>query len=123
VHVDFTRVSATELVQTKVVVELRGDAAGVKEGGQLKFVTHEMDIEAPASAIPEKIVVNVRDLKIGDEIFARDVPLPEGVRLAGHGDDVIVTCDKVVDVEEEATGIPGVVEPQLIRKEKADSEE
>lgn len=123
VHVDFTRVSATENVRTKVAVELKGDAPGLKAGGILKFITHEMDIECPAASIPEKIIVNVKDLGLGDEIFAKDVPLPAGVKLAGHADDVIVICSKPAKVtDEELTG-PGPIEPELIRKEKAAEDE
>lgn len=123
VHVDFTRVSATELVSTTVSVELRGEAAGVKAGGVLNFITHELEIEAPANAIPDKIVVSVKELEIDGEIFARDVQLPVGVKLAGRPDDVIVACKKPV-VEEEETGAPagGPAEPELIRKEKTDEE-
>ena len=101
VHVDFERVSATELIETKVVVELRGEAAGVKEGGVLNFITHELDIECPAGSIPEKIIVNVKELQLDGEIFARDLVLPEGVKLAAHEDDVIVSCAKPMVVEEE----------------------
>lgn len=122
VHVDFTRVSASELVRTKVAVELRGEAPGVKEGGVVKFIAHEMDIEAPAAKIPEKIFVSVKELHLGGEIFARDVPLPEGVKLAAHGDDVVVSCDRPVVVEEEAAAAPTSAEPELIRKEKAAEE-
>jgi large subunit ribosomal protein L25 len=123
VHVDFERVSATELVRTKVVVELKGEAAGQKAGGVLHFLTHEFDIESPAGSIPEKIVVNVKDLQLDGEIFARDVPLPEGVRLVAHGDDVVVSCQKPLAEEEAAAAAPGAVEPELIRKEKTDEEE
>jgi large subunit ribosomal protein L25 len=125
VHVDFERVSLTEMVETTVTVELRGEAAGVKAGGVLHFVTHELEIECPAGSIPEKILVNVKDLQLDGEIFARDVPLPEGVKLAGHEDDVIVSCAKPVEVEEEAAAAaaPGAAEPELIRKEKPAEEE
>lgn len=121
IHVDFERVSATELVRTKVIVELKGDAAGVKAGGILHFITHELDIESPAGSIPEKIVVNVKDLQIDGEIFARDVTLPEGVRLAAHADDVVVSCAKPLGEEEEAAPATSI-EPELIRKEKAEEE-
>ena len=122
-HVDFERVSASELVQTKVNVELRGEAAGVKAGGVLNFATHELEIEVPAGAIPEKIIVSVKELQLEGEIFARDVQLPEGVKLVGNGDDLIVSCNKPIDEEEETSGIPGVIEPELIRKEKSDEAE
>ena len=124
VHVDFERVSATELIQTTVTVELRGEAAGVKEGGVLQFITHELEIECPAGSIPERIVVNVKELQLDGEIFARDVALPEGVRLAAHADDVIVSCSKpLVEEEEAGAAAPGAAEPELIRKEKAEGEE
>jgi large subunit ribosomal protein L25 len=123
VHVDFERVSLTELVETKVAVELRGEAAGVKAGGVLHFITHELDIECPAGSIPEKIVVNVKELQLDGEIVARDVALPEGVKLVGHGDDVIVSCAKPIEVEEEGAAVPGAIEPELIRKEKEGDEE
>lgn len=123
VHVDFTRVSASEKVRTKVAVELRGDAPGLKEGGILKFITHELDIECPAAKIPEKIIVLVKDLHLGGEIIARDVKLPEGVTLAAHADDVIVSCAKAVAVSDEALAAPGPAEPELIRKEKAAEDE
>jgi large subunit ribosomal protein L25 len=124
VHVDFERVSATELIETRVSIELRGEAAGVKEGGVLNFITHELDIECPAGSIPEKIIVNVKELQLDGEIFARDLVLPEGVKLAAHEDDVIVSCAKPMEVEEEgAAGAPGTAEPELIRKEKAAEEE
>lgn len=123
VHVDFERVSATELVLTKVAVELRGEAAGVKEGGVLHFITHELDIESPAGSIPEKIIVSVKELQIDGEIFARDVVLPEGVKLAAHADDVIVSCAKPLAEEEEGAAAPGPAEPELIRKEKEEGEE
>lgn len=122
IHIDFTRVSATELVRTRVIVELKGDSIGVKEGGVLKFITHELDIEAPASAIPDKIIVSVKELKLGSEIIARDVALPPNVKLAAHADDVIVSCDVPVVVDDEALA-SGPVEPELIRKEKAEDEE
>jgi len=124
VHVDFERVSATELIRTTVSVELRGEAAGVKEGGVLQFITHDLDIECPAGSIPEKIIVSVKELQIDGEIFARDLQLPEGVRLAAHADDVIVSCSKPLAEEEEApAAAPGPAEPELIRKEKTDEEE
>jgi large subunit ribosomal protein L25 len=123
VHVDFSRVSATESVQTTVAVELRGTAPGIKEGGVLKFVTHEIEVECAASAIPDKIYVSVKDLQLDSEIFARDVALPEGVTLVSNGDDVIVSCDKPRAEEEEEAGAPTGAEPELIRKEKAAEEE
>lgn len=124
VHVDFERVSASELVETKVAIDLKGEAAGVKAGGVLNFNTHEIEVECPAGSIPEKIVVSVKELEIDGEIFARELTLPDGVRLISHEDEVIVSCNKPqVEEEEEGATPPGAIEPELIRKEKEGDEE
>src|SRR5438128_2323619 len=58
-HLDLTRVSADERVEVEVVVELRGEAPGVKEGGVLTHLVHQVDIECLAIAIPEKLVLHI----------------------------------------------------------------
>ena len=52
VHVDFTRISEHEKVQVQVSVEVRGEAPGVKEGGVVEQLIHQVEIECPASAVP-----------------------------------------------------------------------
>ena len=124
-HVDLLRVSATELVETSVAIELRGTAVGTTEGGVVQFVTHEIDIECPAASIPEKIQINIADLHLDNAIHASEVPLPEGAKLVTPGDVVIVQC--VTKLEEEvvtaAAPVEGAVEPELIKKEKPAEEE
>jgi large subunit ribosomal protein L25 len=124
-HVDLLRVSATELVDTTVAIELRGTAVGTTEGGVIQFITHEIDIECPAAAIPEKIQVNVTDVHLDQAIHASDVKLPEGAKLVTPGDVVIVQCVAPKVEEEVAPVIPveGAVEPELIKKEKPAEEE
>jgi large subunit ribosomal protein L25 len=124
-HVDLLRVSATELVETTVAIELRGTAVGTMEGGVIQFITHEIDIECPAGAIPEKIQVNINDLRLGKAIHASEVALPPGAKLLTHGDDVIVQCVAPKAQEEEAPAVPveGAAEPELIKKEKPAEEE
>ena len=124
-HVDLLRVSATELVETSVAIELRGTAVGTTEGGVVQFVTHEIDIECPAASIPEKIQINIAELHLDNAIHASEVPLPEGAKLVTPGDVVIVQC--VTKLEEEvvtaAAPVEGAVEPELIKKEKPAEEE
>ncbi len=47
-HLDFARVSQSELVEVTLPVELRGEAPGLSEGGQLRFQSHTMAIRCPA---------------------------------------------------------------------------
>ena len=124
-HVDLLRVSATELVDTAVAIELRGTAVGTTEGGVVQFVTHEIDIECPAASIPEKIQINIADLHLDNAIHASEVPLPAGAKLVTPGDVVIVQCVTKLEEEEVAAPAPaeGAVEPELIKKEKPAEEE
>jgi large subunit ribosomal protein L25 len=126
VHIDLLRVSETERVRTTVTIELKGTAAGLSEGGIIEFVVHELDIECPAAAVPEKLIVNVNELRLGRAIHAREVKLPEGATVLDDEDMVIVHCIAPhVEAEEEVAGAaePGAVEPELIRKEKTAEEE
>jgi large subunit ribosomal protein L25 len=119
IHIDLLRVSEKELVETTVAVELKGTAPGVGEGGVLQFVLHELHIECPAISIPEKLYANINDLHLGKAIHASDVALPEGAKLTTDPHLVIVSCI-APQKDEDAEGLEGSVEPELIRKEKAD---
>lgn len=121
IHLDLMRVDLTEMVNTTVRLELKGTAAGAADGGVLQFITHEIEIECPAAAIPDKIVVSVLELKLDAAIHVSDVKLPEGATLITHGEDVVVQCVTPHSDEDDAAGADGVtgIEPELIKKEKA----
>jgi large subunit ribosomal protein L25 len=126
IHIDLLRVSETEKVRTTVTIELKGTAAGLSEGGIIEFVVHELDIECPAAAVPEKLVININDLHLGKAIHAHEVTLPEGATALDDEDMVIVHCIAPhVEADAEVAGAaePGGVEPELIRKEKAEEAE
>src|SRR6202166_2753361 len=58
-HMDLTRVSADERLTVTVPVELRGQAEGLKEGGVVEMVIHEVEVECLAIEIPEKLFLRV----------------------------------------------------------------
>ncbi len=122
-HVDLMRVSASETVDITITLELRGEAAGSREGGIINFATHEIEITCPVSSIPEHLYVNIADLKLGDSIHASEVKLPEGATLLTDAQAVIVACN--APLAEPEPGTPGGVsiEPELIRKPKEEGEE
>jgi large subunit ribosomal protein L25 len=121
-HVDFTRVSEHERVEVKVRVELKGQAAGVKEGGVVEHYVHEIEVDCEALSIPDRIEVNISELKIGDAIHAADLRLPPDVKLISDPEAVVV---QVVEAraEEEAEGAPApaAAEPEVIGR-KAEEE-
>lgn len=113
-HIDFTRVSKGEKVETTVSIELRGEAPGAKKGGTVTQTLHELEINCPAMKIPEKIEVTINELEVGDTIVASQLELPEGAELLGDPDAPVVSCEEIVEVEEEdaAEALPG--EPEVI---------
>jgi large subunit ribosomal protein L25 len=124
-HVDFARVSADERVHVKVPLEIRGQAAGLKEGGIIEHLIHEVEIECPVAAIPDKVIINVAALKLDESMTVGQATLPEGAKIVSGEDEIAVQCLKPLETEEEAAAAPGAegAEPELIRKEKPAEEE
>ena len=52
---------------------------GLRIGGVLNVVRHEVELNCPADAIPEKITVDLEGIKVGDSIHISSIELPEGV--------------------------------------------
>lgn len=119
-HIDLMRVSASETVEVKLSIHLKGEASGVKDGGVLNFVAHEVEINCPVSAIPEHLNLNVANLQVGGALHASDIELPAGASLITDGQTIIATCQLPRDEEQAAAG--AVVEPELIRKPKEEGE-
>ncbi len=79
-HMDMLRVGATSKVAVAVPVEFinHEKSPGLKIGGVLNVVRHEVELNCPAGDIPEKITVDLDDIKIGDSIHISAIKLPEG---------------------------------------------
>ena len=80
-HLDFLRVSQSANVAVAVPVEFINEdkCPGIKIGGVLNVVRYEVELNCPATAIPEKITIDLDGVKIGDSIHISAIPLPEGV--------------------------------------------
>lgn len=119
-HVDFTRVSADERIHITVPVQLRGTAPGLSQGGVLNFHSHQLHIECLATAIPEAIRVNVGELQLGQAIHIKELVAPEGVRILGDPEEVVVAVVQKIEVVEPTTAplAEGAVEPEVITARK-----
>lgn len=90
IHIDFQVVDLKQAIQSEVSIELLGaeDSPGVKEGGVLEHITHQINVEALPTDIPESIPVDVSGMVIGDTLQLDSVVAPEGVEWAlGEGVD------------------------------------
>ncbi len=121
-HVDFTRISADEKVDVQLLVELRGEAPGVKEGGVVEHLIHEVHVECPASAVSEKLEVNINSLKLGESITVADLKLPEGASVHGDPTAVVVHCVEPVEGPEEEAAEAAPTEPEVIGAKEKEEE-
>jgi large subunit ribosomal protein L25 len=122
-HVDFTRVSEHERVRVRVTLELRGEAPGLKAGGVVKQQFHDVEIECEATALPDRLYVNVNQLEMGSSIAVGQLELPPGVVVFAEPETVVVECVEPVEEVEEAAAAPGEVEPEVIGRKKEEGEE
>ena len=81
-HVDFMRVHDESRIELFVHVTFINHEAspGLKRGGTLTVVRHEVELEVTAGDIPDHITVDLTGTKIGDVIHIEDVVLPEGAK-------------------------------------------
>lgn len=80
-HVDFLRVSAKTRVTVNVPVHFINEekSPGIKRGGVLNVVRHEVEFHCAADSIPEAITADLTGLEIGDGVHISHIKLPEGV--------------------------------------------
>ncbi|MEK6543778.1 MAG: 50S ribosomal protein L25, partial [Elusimicrobiota bacterium] len=118
-------VSLTQTVEVNVPVHVHGDCSGVKKGGILEHVMREVRVSCLARAIPESFKIDITDLDIGNSIHAKDLPLPEGVKLLTGVDHVVINV--VAPRAEEEAPAAAVAEgaattPEVITKGKKEEE-
>lgn len=113
-HVDFLRVSAKSVVHVNVPVHFTNEEAapGIKRGGVLNIVRHDVELIVPANAIPEAIEFDLTGLEIGDSVHISATKLPKGVTPAIQDRDFTVATiaapaglksDEAAEGTEEAT--------------------
>jgi large subunit ribosomal protein L25 len=92
-HVDFLRVSGNTQVTVEIPVHFINEekSPGIKVGGVLNIVRHEVEVHCPADAIPEFFNVDLNGKKIGDSIHISEVTLPKGVTPVIDRDFTIAT--------------------------------
>jgi large subunit ribosomal protein L25 len=104
-HIDLQQVRLDEAIQAEVGIELEGadSAPGVKGGGVLEHVTHQITVEALPTDIPDRIVVDVSAMEINDTLQLSLVTAPEGVTfVADEPEEITIVNLSPPRVEEVA---------------------
>ena len=109
IHVDFLRIGKNSQVQVNVPVRFTDDeeAPGIKRGGVLNVVRHELELMCDAARIPDEIVISLKGLDIGDAVHISSVALPEGSKSV---------------IDDRDFTIATVVAPSAMKSEESDEE-
>jgi len=90
IHVDLQEVRLDQPIQAQVVVELVGEAEGVKEGGVLSQVVREINVEALPMEVPDRLELDVSGMVIGDTLRLADLPPREGVTYLDDPEETVL---------------------------------
>ena len=90
IHVDFRRLSQDSIISAKIPLHTIGTPEGVKVGGILQTMSHNLTLRGKALDIPERIEIDTSHLKVGEGLLLDEVTLPEGVTAVGNPKSRIV---------------------------------
>ncbi len=83
-HADLIQVDEKSKINVKVSVRFKNQdrCVGIKRGGVLNVVRHEVELVCSPNAIPKSIEIDLLSTNIGDSIHISHVGLPSGVTPA-----------------------------------------
>ena len=114
-HADLLRVGRSEAITTTIPIVAVGVPAGVRDGGILDVVAHEIEVTGPADKIPEHLEVDVSGIAIREHVTAADVKMPPGFKLATSPETVVASVEPPKTHDEAAPAaaeVPTVAETQ-----------
>jgi large subunit ribosomal protein L25 len=126
-HVDFLRISEHAKVTVAVPIRFTDEelSKGIKRGGVLNAVRHELELICDAAEMPEEVVISLAGTDIGDSIHISHVTLPKGAQSAITDRDFTVATlvapsgVKSEAAETAAEGAPAAAEVPLVGDEEA----
>ncbi|MBA3729529.1 MAG: 50S ribosomal protein L25/general stress protein Ctc [Sphingomonas sp.] len=109
IHVDFLRIGEHSQVNVNVPVNFTDEeeSPGIKRGGVLNIVRHDLELICDAAEIPEQINISLTGFDIGDSIHISNIDLPKGSKSA---------------IDDRDFTIATLVAPSALKSEEEDSE-
>lgn len=90
-HIDFYEIKRGKLLTARVKINLTGTAQGVREGGTLEQIMHEVEVECLPRNLPESIEVDVSNLKANEILTLSDLPKIENVKYLDAENSTVAT--------------------------------
>ncbi|MBV9883975.1 MAG: 50S ribosomal protein L25/general stress protein Ctc [Sphingomonadaceae bacterium] len=129
VHVDFLRISEHSKVHVEVPIRFVDEESskGLKRGGVLNAVRHELELICDAAEIPEEIAISLAGLDIGDSLHISQVTLPQGAESAITDRDFTIATIVAPSVYKATEGGEGEAAPEagdvpLVGEEEGEAE-
>lgn len=128
-HIDFMRIAEDAEIVISVPVDFvdEGESEGLRQGGVLNVVRHDIEVRCRADAIPEQIIASLAGLEIGDSLHISAIALPEGVVPTIDDRDftiaTIAAPSVIPTAEEEAEALEGEEGEGLEGEEAVEGEE
>ncbi len=120
-HIDLHEIAADEKLKTHIPVDPTGEPVGVKtHGGLLEHILRELHVECLPKDLPDRVVVDVSALNIGESIHVADIAVPDGVTVLNSRDLVVFAVAAPVTAEPEpaAAAAAAATQPEVITEKK-----
>lgn len=112
-HIDFLRVSESDSIHVHIPIHFINEdkCEGVKRGGVLNAVLHEIEVICQVGSIPEALEVDLTELALGDSFHTESLELPKGVKVAHpERDNTLATIVAPSSVKAEAEEVAAAAE-------------
>ena len=124
IHVDFGEINPNAKIRVMVPIRLVGDPEGVRlENGVLQQLVRQIEVECLPADVVEEFTVDVSHLKLGESLFARQIPLDAKYTLViGKERKAVATVAETVEEDTSAAEGDEAAQPEVIAKGKKDEE-
>ena len=100
-HIDFGEISMHKKIRTEIQVHFEGEPEGVKDGGIVQHNDTAVEIECLPHDIPERVILDITSLKIGDKLTVANIVVSENVQILSEPEKVLVTVVPPIMAEED----------------------
>lgn len=122
-HVDFRAIRDDEVVEVELQIEIVGEAAGTKVGGMVEQNLHQIHVRCLPKDMPERIDVDITDLKLGGILYVEDLPKLPGVAYVFHGNPAVVSCHQPAGEEAPVEEGEAPTAPEVIGEKEREAKD
>lgn len=100
IHFDVYVPSLSRAITTTIPIIIEGEDEIIRKGYFLNKLINEIEVEGIMGEIPENVILDVKNLELGDTLYVKDIKLPESVKILTHPETPIVSVIEVSSIEE-----------------------